>query len=89
MLVICFCSEKRIFMIKRINSIVLFLILAILGTACGKNTPLSEKQEAATAVPVSVEKKQKVSMEIHQQIQVLAKQIAIMIRRRINTICSC
>lgn len=60
-------------MIKRINSIVLFLILAILGTACGKNAPLSEKQEADTAVPVSVEKKQKVSMEIHQQIQVLAK----------------
>ncbi len=58
---------------KKWNSIVLFLVLAVLGTACGRDVSLSESEETATPVPVSMEKKQKANMEIHQQIQVLAK----------------
>ncbi|MDE6566898.1 MAG: hypothetical protein K2K70_04080, partial [Lachnospiraceae bacterium] len=60
-------------MMKKWNSIVLFLVLAVLGTACGRNVSLPESEETATPVPVSMEKKQKASMEVHEQIQTLAQ----------------
>lgn len=58
---------------KKWNSIVLFLVLAVLGTACGRNVSLPESKETVTPVPVSMEKKQKASMEVHEQIQTLAQ----------------